>query len=310
MADALRPMSTGELLDRTFTLYKRHFLLFTGISVPAPAMVLLIILLWSIADALPGSRSGGTGAAAQVAITVVVIAAGLGLLFGFALTNAATIKAVSALHLSKPTSIRQSYRELRGHYGRVFSVFLSVTIRMLGGSFLLYLGSVMLGVMGVGALAMLGTAGIAIGVIVAIASFIGGILLALTLFVRYSLAVQACVVEDIPARQALKRSVFLAKGSRNRILTVYVLFSVLSSALFGCLAFLVGLLEGLIHSPQVISALMSLAFFLTFALTMPLATVAMSLAYYDERVRKEGFDLQVLIGTLEAPQPSAPTVIS
>jgi hypothetical protein len=27
----------------------------------------------------------------------------------------------------------------------------------------------------------------------------------------------------------------------------------------------------------------------------------MSLAYYDERVRKEGFDLQVLIAGLEAP---------
>jgi len=28
----LRPLSLGELLDRTFFLYRRHFLLFVGIA--------------------------------------------------------------------------------------------------------------------------------------------------------------------------------------------------------------------------------------------------------------------------------------
>jgi len=31
MATALRPLSTGELLDRTFSLYRNHFVLFVGI---------------------------------------------------------------------------------------------------------------------------------------------------------------------------------------------------------------------------------------------------------------------------------------
>jgi hypothetical protein len=31
MPTILRPMSTGELLDRTFTLYRKHFLLSVGI---------------------------------------------------------------------------------------------------------------------------------------------------------------------------------------------------------------------------------------------------------------------------------------
>ena len=71
--------------------------------------------------------------------------------------------------------------------------------------------------------------------------------------------------------------------------------------MWGCLALLVSTCEAFIHSSQVISTLMSFAFFLTMVLTLPLATVAMSLAYYDERVRKEGFDLQVLIAGIEAP---------
>lgn len=305
MTTALRPMSTGELLDRTFQLYKRHFLLFVGIGVPAPAMVLLLLLLSSLGDALPGMKSPFYGTAAAVSLAVAVVTASIGLLFGFALTHAATIRAVSALHLSLPITIRQAYAELRGHYLRLVGVFLSCGIRVFGGSLILYFGSIAAGVMAAGAASLMGTFGVVIGVVLAIAAFVGGLLLALTLFVRYSLAVQACVVEDIPGKQAIKRSVFLARGSRNRILTVYVLFSVISSALWGCLALLASLCELFIHSPQVIAALLALAFFLTLVLTMPLVTVAMSLVYYDERVRKEAFDLQVLIAGLETPAAKA-----
>ena len=293
MSEALRPMSTGELLDRTFRLYKRHFLLFVGLGLPAPAALLLLILLFTVVDTLPAAAS----AVAVVAIALCLV----GLLFGFALTTAATVRGVSALHLCKPTNIRQCYAELRGHYWRIVSVFLSVTIRMVGGSFLLYLLFFMIGAMGAAAASMLGTAGVVLGVTLAIAAFVVGILSALTLFVRYSMAVQACVVEDIPPAQAIKRSVFLAKGSRNRILTIYVLFSVISSTVMSGLFVLAGMAGALFRSPQAISVLMSLAFFLALLLTMPLATVALSLEYYDSRVRKEGFDLQLLIASLETP---------
>jgi hypothetical protein len=33
----------------------------------------------------------------------------------------------------------------------------------------------------------------------------------------------------------------------------------------------------------------------------PLATIAFSLVYYDERVRKEAFDMQLMMSTLDAP---------
>jgi hypothetical protein len=37
MAEPLRPMSTGQLLDHTFTLYRKNFLLFVGIATVGPA---------------------------------------------------------------------------------------------------------------------------------------------------------------------------------------------------------------------------------------------------------------------------------
>jgi hypothetical protein len=51
---------------------------------------------------------------------------------------------------------------------------------------------------------------------------------------------------------------------------------------------------------------LQLAQFAGTALAGPIATVAMALVYYDERVRKEAFDLQVMmqaIGPAGASQP-------
>ena len=38
------------------------------------------------------------------------------------------------------------------------------------------------------------------------------------------------------------------------------------------------------------------------ALTGPLLTISLALAYYDARVRKEGFDLQVMMAALSPPR--------
>lgn len=53
MSTPLRPLSTGELLDRTFNLYRNNFMLFAGIAVLAAlifvaALVLLLTLGFSV----------------------------------------------------------------------------------------------------------------------------------------------------------------------------------------------------------------------------------------------------------------------
>src|ERR671924_134165 len=68
----LRPMSTGQVLDRTFNLYRRNFVLFFGIAMLPPALLMLMQL--APLGALPLNRLGpawGAGAA---------IAGGIGML--------------------------------------------------------------------------------------------------------------------------------------------------------------------------------------------------------------------------------------
>ncbi len=42
---ALRPMSTSQLLDRTFHLYRNNFVLFAGIAILTPALKLIAQLV-------------------------------------------------------------------------------------------------------------------------------------------------------------------------------------------------------------------------------------------------------------------------
>jgi hypothetical protein len=57
------------------------------------------------------------------------------------------------------------------------------------------------------------------------------------------------------------------------------------------------------HSAFARQAVMQIAGLISGAIGAPLVTIAMSLVYYDERVRKEAFDLQLLMESLDDAKP-------
>ncbi len=312
MPEPLRPMSTGELLDRTFALYKRNLLLFAAIAVPAPALYMAFQIL---AGGSSASRAVLTPSPSQTAIRAGAIAAivavgAIGLfvyLLGWAVTSAAAIRAVSAVHLGRTISAREAYASLKGRYLRVLGVFITTMLVVFGGSFLLYMAAVLITVVAIAAGTKLGTLAAVIGGIAGFAGIVAAIILAISLYVRYSLAVQACVIEDLRIIPSLKRSAVLAKGSRGRILTVYALFVVLQLVVGFTLGIGFASLVSPLHSVRITEIAGALAGFIAGVLSGPLATIAMSLVYYDERVRKEAFDLQLMMAAIDGPQaqPSA-----
>ncbi|MBZ5596696.1 MAG: hypothetical protein LAN83_00095 [Acidobacteriia bacterium] len=301
MAEALRPMSTSELLDRTFTLYRRNFLLFAGIASIGPAAYLLFQLMLVGAAGMPAGRTPARTAWAGASIGIGFVVGALVMLAGMALSQAATVKAVAAVHLGRETTIGGAYRSLKGRIPRILGIFFTVTLLIVGGGIVLLALASLITVLAVGGGMKAGTgfgiAGGIVGLVVIVAAAIG----AVTIFVRYSLAVQACVVEDLKIRPSLKRSAFLSKGSRSRILTVYTVFVVLSWIVAFGLVMLTSMLAA-ITGPGIPALIATyLASFLSGVLTGPLATIGMSLVYYDERVRKEAFDLQLIMAGLDTP---------
>ena len=227
MDSTLRPMSTSQVLDRTFHLYRNHFLLFAGISALPPAVLLLaqagFILLAIIAvpklDFLPSEAVFALGIIALVVAYLIALAFATG----------ATVYAVSQVHLGQSATIRESYRVIRPQLWRIVRIVVTIAVRFTGAA---------AAAVGVGVIPVFMMAGIrnepnlAVSIVVGlliVAAVVVCVIWALRLYCSYQLAVPVCVLEKRGAADCLKRSRFLSKGkSVQRILLVLFLSAILT----------------------------------------------------------------------------------
>jgi hypothetical protein len=303
MTEPLRPLSVGEILDRAFSLYRHNFVLLVGVAVLGP----FALLVARLSLALAGFGGGRAGMVEDPALAGTTIFVGIVFyLLGQAVSVAATTRAVAAVYLGRAITIGESFASIKARIPRVIGVMLA-TILIGGGGAVLILA---LGGMMVGFLSILGrfhpsrTTIIISGVLDA-AVFIGCVIAAIAFAIRYALSVQACVVEDLKVRASLARSKVLTKNARKRLMTVMIVCSILvyaMSMLFGIVAALVPVGA----NPLTRQIVMQIFTCIAGALGAPLLTAAMSLVYYDERVRKEGFDLQLLMESLDTPVSAQP----
>ncbi len=296
MDTELRPLTLGEILDRTFHLYRVRFLLFTGIATVAAAIKLAWQALQTVGMQMllakhtaPLLRGSLTSLSGLVSIGVTAVA--------LALTLAAITRAVSAIYLGQPTGIAQAYSQVRGHWFRYFRLNLT--------AFLIACSPVMLALLvvllSVGMAAKAKTLAAA-NTIAAIYGATGlammvAVPLAVWLTLRYSLANAACVFESIGVNKALKRSVLLSKGLRGRILLMLVMVLAAESALgvFLLIPTYLLLTRTPGHVPIGVTIYSLVVGFVINSLTMPIYGIGLTLFYYDARIRKEGFDVEWML---------------
>ncbi len=265
MATALRPLTTGELLDRTFSLYRSHFALFLGIFA-LPHLCVLAFQCLAFAVQSPGNQLRNV-----LTTAVFNVVAGLLSIVVVAASQAATVVAVSNVYLDRPAGVMDSFSKVKHQIGGV--IWLSAKVGFLVG-------------------------------LACMALIVPGILLA----VRWSLAVPAKVLEDKSSGEAMSRSSELTLGNRGRVFVIWFLFVILSIGVSMLLQWPIQIAAGgatgltaLQHAAVGWRVGSLVATFISQCLVGPLATIAFSLVYYDERVRKEAFDLQLMMTTLDAP---------
>jgi hypothetical protein len=311
----LAPLSLGELLDQTFSYLRKHFWLFAGIMVAPEALLVGLNLLMQIffrpprfvpgAPAVPSAQMAAFLARAGLSTLTILLA----YYVVYALALGATTYALSEIHLGRTTTIRDSYRAVRRRLGRLINVTLTIMIRTFG-VFLLAVFVATISVALVGSLPNSNSM-LWIAVILALGLLVGlviiGILLIIFL-VRYSVAIPALVLENLSARQALKRSVALTSGFLWRLLVVGVLTLLIRFVVvFLCQSpFAVAIMLVTVKGgyPSIWLSIPSMLIGGACAsATAPLFMIGFALAYYDLRVRKEGFDLQLMMSNLDATQP-------
>lgn len=306
----LVPLSLGELLDQTFSYFRKHFWLFAGIMVAPEAILIAFNILMQIFLPAPAPVAGaGVPTQAQMAAYGTRFALGfLGIMIPYyvvyALALGATTHALSEIYLGRTTTIRDSYGAIRRRLGRIIKVIVTVLLYTLA---FFVLAAIAFGF----SLALIAAipkplAGIRIilGLILFLAFIITGVLMVLFL-VRYSVAIPALVLENLSSRTALKRSIALTKGYFWRLLVVGVLMLlirvvvVVLCQLPFTIAVMVLAKEG-VHPTVWMTIPGVLVGGASAVATAPLVMIGFALAYYDLRVRKEGFDLQLMMADLDA----------
>src|SRR6266403_4211428 len=140
MTTSLRPMSLGELLDRSFFLYRKHFVLFVGI-IAVPHLVLLAFQLIGVAI-------GRGTTTAFTAMGLVWLFATMVLYLGaVAASQGATVMAVSRVHLGNDTSISESFAGIKGRILYLALIMIGVGIGVGIGFILLIVPGIILALM-------------------------------------------------------------------------------------------------------------------------------------------------------------------
>jgi hypothetical protein len=266
MPATLQPLTTGQLLDRTFQLYRKNFVLFCGIAALPHAIYLMFGVFAASMPQFVSAADPGAGIGAMIGSVIILVAALFAYIFTIGLSQAAITLAVSDVYLDRPVTIGSAYRRTSRH-------------------FLRYLGIIM----GVGLL-------VGIGIVLLI---IPGIYFMVT----YALSITVAAIENVGFGQATQRSKDLVKGSRGRIGVIFLLSFILAYTVTFALL-IPATIAGVALSttmPIIGAFITNLAQFISSSVVAPISLIAFTLAYYDARVRKEAFDLHLL---MEQQQPA------
>jgi hypothetical protein len=261
----LRPLSIGEVLDAGFRLFRQRFgALMLAVLVPTVSLSILatVVLASSSPDAFDVNAtttdaSGGEVAGAIVSYLLQGIAA--------ALAVAACFKLISAAYLGERAGVRDS---LAYAMRRVLALFVAYVLAVL----ILFVPLVMA------------------------ALFLPFVALLAFFAVKLSMVLPAIVIERRGPFRSIGRSWKLTRKHWWRtfgtLLVATLLLLILLVAL--TVAITAGVF-GLDDAGELtIAVLLTLSNILTTAVMLPLTAAILTVQYYDLRVRKEAFDLELL----------------
>jgi hypothetical protein len=289
----LRPLAFGEILDVGIKLCLRNWrvLVMCVVWLVLPAQIVSVSVLLSVApDALDPTSQQAVEPGEE---TRFFVAQGISALIQglvYLVATAACFKAIADAYLGAGPTARRSLLFGLRRVPRLLLLSI-VTSLAFGLAFGTLIGLAFLTTEAVLALLL---------VLIPAAIYVG---------VSWSLSTCALLFEDAGPVEALRRSWALVHGSWWRVLGVLavgvILVSILSGVLQGMLTLIPAALAG---GNEVVLALASvIAGTVAVTLTTPFTAAVFSLVYFDQRVRREDFDLELLAEGLgeRPPEPGA-----
>lgn len=279
---AIRPRSTGEILDGAFRLYVQDIGLYTATAIVASiplALVMVISLL-----------SGGSNTALVAVLVLAPIAV------------AATISIWTALIIQMNERLEGREPALGPSVRRALALLLRVVWAGIIVYFFLFAA---VAAWAIAVTVVVGVTGMLLppGVAVAIAVVLGvglGLLIGLGVAPGIFLFLPGIAVEGRTAYESVKRGFQLAKGGRGRIfLVLLVAWFLIAIPMLG-VYFVTGT-ANMLFDPEAVATgtisagqfvMQQLLLLLVGGFTTPYIVACILLLYFDQRIRREAFDLQ------------------
>ncbi|MGD0910995.1 MAG: hypothetical protein ABR928_03825 [Terracidiphilus sp.] len=305
MNEKLQPMTLGEILDRTAQIYRRNFWTFAGVSaVPVVAMFAISVPI-GVVMGLMGVFKAGKPAPNTEIVGIVLVAMLIALpvlIVVSVVSQAALTKTAIGTHMGQKITVREAIKSVWPRFWRYawIIVLLALLVGILPGA-VTTIAVALLMVMERGG-SFAGSLFIGFLMFLVIAA---GVVYIIWRGLCYSMAFSACIVEEKTGWQSIKRANQLSRGTRWRILVMYLLvlaisvvISIISDVfLFAGIAIATAL-GGSKYGPVaavVGEALNLVANFALQTLITPVSLIALVLFYFDQRVRTEGYDIELMM---------------
>jgi hypothetical protein len=312
-------MSAGDIIDRAIRLYRRNFLALLRIVI-APS---LVAYAGSILASIGMRNLTVLKGDARIAISVLMIFGGwviwaIGKAAFYAVLGGSSRSLVAHFFEGRPILARDVYRAVRERIWSLIGAMFMVGLMILGAGIIIYfvvsIIAMVFVIMAAGVLndlpEWIRIAVSAIMVLVTLAALIFAFLL---IYSRVVYVPQILMVENKEVFSSIGRSFTLAGGEVRRIAALFLFWFYVGWSVLWLLFIPLGWVSDWIipfstEVPLWYSVAWQTVAQLSEILLMPIFMLGCTLLYLDSRVRKEGFDVELLANRVLAPPPSPPPV--
>ena len=306
--DRLRPLNLGDVLDGMIRLARTHWRAFAiglGVIVVPLTLISSLVAAQVLGTATPGfiqmlqnpelAESVATQSLSQrdvLAMAGTAALSGIAALFLTPLIYGIAVHIAATGYRSGTVDPMDSVRAAARRY-----------LALLGTSLLVWVAPLLIFLLPV-VLILIGAAVDSSGVMAAIGAF--GFLIsavfALIAVVRLILAVPVAQIEQAGPLTALKRSNALVKGKTGVVLGSVIVIYIIVAIIGAILSWPFGLLGGMLGN-EMFAIATGVGQMISSLLSYTLLGAALTLIYFDRRVRSEGYDLSEMAGELRQPPP-------
>jgi hypothetical protein len=315
----LAPLGAGDLIDRAVRMYRRHF--FTLIRIAAPPVI--VAAAGSILFAIGTRQITSTSSTSSFFFLLLLILVGIvlwagGNVFSLIVMGGATRNLVTHLLSNEPVSARSTYAAVKSRFWGL----LLAALLIMGWLFIIFMVLfpifyIVIVIIAFGAI-LLGQVAPAwftamLGIIGGLAATVFFLWVTFFLVGRIAYVPQAMLVEGKGVFEAIGRSFSLASGNARRLMAM-ALFAIFGS--YSALMILIvplgwfGYLSGIDLSPfnqENWPAWYTVGYNVilqaSHLLLAPIWMLGLSLLYVDERVRHEGYDIELMAARQLLPMP-------